>query len=181
VPASVPASVTDRLPLLGAEGYEALRNGRGRLAARAGLDVARVEHLLGRYGSTVTDLLDLVEADPRLGEPITGAAGYLRAEAVYAASHEGALGLEDVLVRRTRVSIEERDRGLAAAPEVAELIAPVLGWDEEDVRREVEHYRTMVHAEMSAELQPDDRAAVAARAEVCDRAGPLAGGAPVTA
>ena len=50
-------------------------------------------------------------------------------EAVYAATHEGALRLEDVLTRRTRISIEERDRGVAAAPVVAGLLAPVLGWD----------------------------------------------------
>ncbi|WP_397334418.1 glycerol-3-phosphate dehydrogenase/oxidase [Nonomuraea sp. 3-1Str] len=171
--AAVPPSVTDRLPLLGAEGYEALRNGRTRLAARAGIDVARVEHLLGRYGSAVEDLIELIEADASLGEPLTGAADYLRAEAVYAVTHEGALHLEDVLVRRTRISIEERDRGIGVASEVAELIAPVLGWDEEDIRRETDRYRTTVHAEMSAELQPDDLSAVAAREEIFDGAGPL--------
>ncbi|WP_101789855.1 glycerol-3-phosphate dehydrogenase/oxidase [Nonomuraea indica] len=172
---AVPASVTHRLPLLGAEGYEALRNARCRLAARAGLDVARVERLLRRYGSAVVDVLGLVEGDPALGEPIAGAADYLRAEAVYAASHEGALHLEDVLVRRTRISIEERDRGLAAADEVAALIAPVLGWDAADVRRETERYRALVQAEMSAELQPDDVSADAARAEIWAPFDPRAG------
>ncbi len=163
----VPPSTTENLPLLGAEGFEALRDGSAGLAARSGLDVARVERLLERYGSAVADIFELIESDPTLGEPLAGAADYLRAEAVYAASHEGALGLEDVLVRRTRISIEERDRGLAAAPEVAGLIAPVLGWDAEDVRRETDGYRTMVHAEMSAELQPDDLSAEAARLEIC--------------
>ncbi|MEU8107402.1 glycerol-3-phosphate dehydrogenase/oxidase [Nonomuraea muscovyensis] len=172
---AVPPSVTHRLPLLGAEGYEALRNARTRLAARAGLDVARVERLLTRYGSAVVDVLGLVEADPTLGEPLTGAADYLKAEAVYAASHEGALRLEDVLVRRTRISIEERDRGVAAAVEVAALIAPILGWDEEDVRRESERYRAMVQAEMSAELQPDDASADAARARIWEPFDPRTG------
>lgn len=85
----VPASVTDRVPVLGAAGFEALRNNRRRLAERAGLPVERVEHLLGRYGSCVEEVLALVEADPGLGEPIPGAEGYLKAEAVYAATHEG--------------------------------------------------------------------------------------------
>ncbi|RVX40980.1 glycerol-3-phosphate dehydrogenase [Nonomuraea polychroma] len=173
--AAVPPSVTDRLPLLGAEGFEALRNGRALLAARAGIDVARVERLLGRYGSAIVDLLHMIEANPALGEPLAGAADYLRAEAVYAASHEGALHLEDVLARRTRISIEERDRGLAAASEVAALIAPVLGWDDEDVRRETEAYRTMVHAELAAELQPDDLSADAARADICEPSAPRTG------
>ncbi|WP_338043388.1 glycerol-3-phosphate dehydrogenase C-terminal domain-containing protein [Nonomuraea lactucae] len=86
---------------------------------------------------------------------------------MYAASHEGALRLEDVLVRCTRTAIEERDQGMAAAQEVAALIAPVLSWDDEDVRRETEGYRTMVHVEMSAERQPDDLSAVAVPAEIC--------------
>ncbi|WP_308201558.1 glycerol-3-phosphate dehydrogenase/oxidase [Sphaerisporangium perillae] len=162
----VPASVTDRLPLFGAEGYEALWNRRVHLAARAGLDVARVERLLRRYGSAVEDLLQMIEADPSLGRPLAGAGDYLRAEAVYAASHEGARNLEDVLARRTRIAIEERDRGLAAAPEVAALMAPVLGWDEVDVRRQTEDYATLVQADQAAEHQPDDLSADAARAHL---------------
>ncbi|WP_250562949.1 glycerol-3-phosphate dehydrogenase/oxidase [Sphaerisporangium fuscum] len=165
----VPASVTDRLPLLGAEGYEALWNRRAHLAARAGLDVARVERLLRRYGSAVEDLLQMIEADSSLGLPLAGAGDYLRAEVVYAASHEGARRLEDVLARRTRIAIEERDRGLAAAPEVAALMAPVLGWDERDVLRETEEYAGLVQAELAAEHQPDDLSADATRAGLATR------------
>ncbi|GGO19771.1 glycerol-3-phosphate dehydrogenase [Microbispora rosea subsp. aerata] len=159
----VPASVTDRVPVLGAAGFEALRNNRRRLADRAGLPVARVDHLLGRYGSCVEEVLALIEGDPRLGEPIPGAEGYLAAEAVYAVTHEGALHLEDVLVRRTRVFIEERDRGLAAAPEVAALIAPVLGWDDDRVRAEIDAYRAEVEADLAAQREIDDAAANAVR------------------
>ncbi|MBX6381872.1 MAG: glycerol-3-phosphate dehydrogenase/oxidase [Microbispora sp.] len=159
----VPASVTHRVPILGAAGFEALRNNRHRLAERAGLPVARVEHLLGRYGSCVEEVLALIEADPALGEPIPGAEGYLKAEAVYAATHEGALHLEDVLVRRTRVFIEERDHGLAAAPEVAALIAPVLGWDDDRVRAEIDAYRAEVEADRAAQRELDDAAANAVR------------------
>ena len=45
----------------------------------------------------------------------------------------GALHLDDILARRTRVSIETWDRGIAAAPEVARLVAPILGWEPADV------------------------------------------------
>ncbi|WP_432921409.1 glycerol-3-phosphate dehydrogenase/oxidase [Microbispora sp. CA-135349] len=159
----VPASVTDRVPVLGAAGFEALRNNRRRLAGRAGLPVARVEHLLGRYGSCVEEVLALIEADPGLGEPIPGGQGYLKAEAVYAVTHEGALHLEDVLVRRTRVFIEERDHGLAAAPEVAALIAPVLGWDDDRVREEIDAYRSGVEADLAAQREIDDATANAVR------------------
>jgi glycerol-3-phosphate dehydrogenase len=165
---SVPESATDRLPLLGADGYQALWNGRARLAARHGLDVARVERLLRRYGSCAEELLDMIAADPGLATPLEAAPAYLRAEIVYAASHEGALHLEDVLIRRTHISIERRDRGVAAAPEVAGLIAPILGWTDEVAWRETEHYRRRAQAELAATTHGDDLTANAARLEVPD-------------
>ncbi len=127
---AVPASPTERVPLLGAEGFDVLWNERHRLASQSGLHVARIEHLLHRYGSCTRELLSMIADDAELGLPIPGATDYLRAEVVYAASNEGALHLEDVLTRRTRISIEEWDRGTGCATDVATLMASVLGWDE---------------------------------------------------
>ncbi|NSC23424.1 glycerol-3-phosphate dehydrogenase/oxidase [Streptomyces albus subsp. chlorinus] len=155
--------VTEEVRLAGAEGYHALWNGRARLAQRAGLHVARVEHLLGRYGSMTEEVLELVERDPKLGEPLPAADDYLKAEVVYACTHEGARHLDDVLTRRTRISIETFDRGTRSARECAELMAPVLGWDSDQVDREVEHYEKRVEAERESQLQPDDQTADAAR------------------
>jgi glycerol-3-phosphate dehydrogenase len=166
LPVNVPASATHRLPLTGAVGYEVLWNDRRRLARRAGLHVARIEHLLNRYGSCVDELLELIEADPSLGEPIPSATDYLKAEAVYAVTHEGALHIEDVLRRRLRASMEEWDQGAAAAPEVAALIAPYLDWDADTVKRETEHYLRQVEAERDARRQVDDAGAAAALGEV---------------
>jgi glycerol-3-phosphate dehydrogenase len=165
LPVSVPGSVTERLPIAGAVGYEVLWNDRRRLARRSGLHVARVEHLLNRYGSCLGDLLELIDSDPSLAEPVPAAADYLKAEVVYAVTHEGALHIEDVLRRRLRASMEEWDQGAAAAPEVAGLIAPVLGWDDETAKRESEHYMRQVEAERHARRQHDDAAADAARGE----------------
>ncbi|MCP9985028.1 glycerol-3-phosphate dehydrogenase/oxidase [Actinomadura madurae] len=144
---SVPASVTGRLPILGATGFEVLWNERRRLASESGLHVARVEHLLRRYGACARDVLRLVADSSALGAPIPGAEDYLCAEAVYAVTHEGALRLEDVLARRLRVSIEEWDGGVAAASRVAELIAPVLGWSDEDVADEIKRYVLWIASE----------------------------------
>ncbi|MGY3338283.1 glycerol-3-phosphate dehydrogenase [Streptomyces filamentosus] len=155
--------VTEDTPLIGAEGYRALWNARARIAARAGLHVVRVEHLLDRYGSLAEELLALIAEDPSLGEPLAAADDHLRAEIVYAASHEGARHLDDVLTRRTRVSIETFDRGTRSARECAELMAPVLGWDEEQIAKEVEHYEKRVEAERESQRQPDDLTADAAR------------------
>ncbi|MEU4254975.1 glycerol-3-phosphate dehydrogenase/oxidase [Streptomyces fradiae] len=155
--------VTEEVPLLGAEGYRALWNARARIAARTGLHVVRVEHLLHRYGTLVDELLDLIADDPSLGEPVAGADDYLRAEILYAASHEGARHLDDVLTRRTRISIETFDRGTGCARECAELMARVLGWGADQVAKEVEHYEKRVEAERESQRQPDDQTADAAR------------------
>lgn len=159
----VPGCVTDRTPLLGAEGYHALWNRRERLAEEVGLHVSRVEHLLGRYGSLISEVLDLLEDRPELGERIDGAPDYLRVEAIYAAKHEGALHLDDVLTRRTRISIETFDRGVTAARDIAPLMGEVLGWDQADIDREIEHYEARVAAELESQQMPDDHTADAAR------------------
>ncbi len=159
----VPECCTDRVPLVGADGYTALWNSRHRLATRHGLHVARLEHLLQRYGSLVHEVLALVDEDPALGEPLEGADDYLRAEVVYAASAEGARHLDDVLARRTRISIETFDRGVTAAPVAAGLLAPVLGWSKAQVAKEVEHYLARVEAERLSQEQPDDHSADTAR------------------
>ncbi|WP_415972358.1 glycerol-3-phosphate dehydrogenase/oxidase [Rhodococcus sp. 077-4] len=160
---TVPKCVTENIPLVGADGYLGAFNSRGLTAERTGMRVSRVEHLLGRYGTLMGELLDMIDADPELGKPLDSAPEYLRAEAVYAASNEGAQHLDDILTRRLRISIEVPDRGEAAAAEVAQLVAPILGWDAQHVAEEVEHYRLRVLAERDSQEQPDDDTADAAR------------------
>jgi glycerol-3-phosphate dehydrogenase len=161
--ARVPDSCTDQIPLTGAEGYRALWNQRRALAVSAGVHVARVEHMLNRYGSNVHDLLAMLREDPTLAEPLPGADDYLRVEALYAVTHEGARHLDDVLARRTRISIEAWDRGAAAADPVARAMAKELDWDEEQTVREIEYYRTRVQAERDSQTKLDDTTADAAR------------------
>jgi glycerol-3-phosphate dehydrogenase len=164
----VPESITDDVPLVGAAGYHALWNQRPELATESGLHVARIEHLLHRQGTLILDLLPLVADDPSLGQPLAGTEDYLRAEVVYAASHEGARHLDDVLARRTRISIETWHRGLESAEEAARLMGGVLGWDEEQIKREVTYYERRVMAERKSQEQPDDAFADAARLEAGD-------------
>jgi glycerol-3-phosphate dehydrogenase len=121
------------------------------------------QRLLGRYGSLVDDLAELVRIDPNLGERIVDDAPYLRAEIVYGATHEGALHLDDFLTRRTRISIETRHRGTEAVKEVAGLVGPLLGWDKPTSAGEIMHYRARTEAERDSQRQPDDRTADAAR------------------
>jgi glycerol-3-phosphate dehydrogenase len=169
--AKVPESCTADLPLVGAPGYKALWNQRHSLAATAGIHVARIEHLLNRYGSLIHELLDMIRADPSLAEPLPGADDYLAVEARYAVTHEDARHVDDVLARRTRISIESWDRGVSAAPTVANLMADVLGWDEAEKKKEVEYYLGRVAAERDSQTKPDDDTAEAARLGAPDIAG----------
>jgi glycerol-3-phosphate dehydrogenase len=161
----VKPSVTAETPLVGAEGYQALRNRAPRIAAESGLTEEQVEHLLGRYGAEITTLLELIAAEPELGQSIPGAPEYLRVEARFATTHEGALHLDDTLRRRTRIYFETKDRGIEASRPIAEDMAGVLGWDAEQVEREVEHYRSRIDAERAAQGRPDDEGAERAVAE----------------
>jgi glycerol-3-phosphate dehydrogenase len=160
---AVPGSRTHLLPLAGARGYDRVLADRERIAAAHRMDLGRLERLLGRYGDHVTDLLALIGGRPELAEPLPGAPEYLAVEAYYAACAEGALHLDDVLTRRTRISVETEHRGVATAERVAALIAPVLGWDEEAIRLEVAHYGARVTAERQSQTMPDDHTADAAR------------------
>jgi glycerol-3-phosphate dehydrogenase len=164
----VPPSVTQDIGLLGAEGYQAAWNKRAKIARAFGVHKVRIEHLLNRYGVLTDELLDLIRERPELGNPLPGADDYLEAEVVYAATHEGALHLEDVLARRTRISIEAWDRGVSAAPVAARLMAEALGWSSEQETNEVGNYLKRVAAERASQNEPDDASADRVRLEAPD-------------
>ncbi|HEU4811318.1 MAG TPA: glycerol-3-phosphate dehydrogenase/oxidase [Nocardioides sp.] len=165
---TVRESITDRVPLVGADGFEARSNQRVLLARRSGLHVARIDHLLGRYGGMVDDVLDLIAERKELGLQLEGAEDYLAAEVVYAVRNEAARHLDDVLTRRTRISIETFDRGVAAAPATARLMADELGWDRTRLDQEVDHYLRRVEAERLSQAQLTDREADEARVKAPD-------------
>ncbi|AKU18288.1 glycerol-3-phosphate dehydrogenase/oxidase [Luteipulveratus mongoliensis] len=158
-------SVTEHVPLVGADGYAAMVNLKHELAAETGLPEWRIEHLLGRYGSQLHEVLALSEDDPSLLEPVKDAEQYLRAELKYAVTHEGALHLADVLARRTRMSIETKHRGVGAAEEAAAIMAPVLKWSKAKVKDEITAYAERVKAERASQELDTDEASDAARGE----------------
>ncbi len=163
LPAGLGPSVTEEIPLVGAEGYRAMSNRVEHIARDRGLPTWRVTHLLDRYGSLVQEVLAAADDDPSLLEPLPGAEEYLKLEIVYGVTHEGALHLDDLLSRRTRISIETHDRGVECAQPAAELVAPILDWDERRVADEVAAYRARVAAERESQQEPDDLAANAER------------------
>jgi glycerol-3-phosphate dehydrogenase len=164
----VPPSVTENVPLVGAEGYAAMVNRLDVLAERWGIPRFRAEHLLNRYGSLAPEVLALSDDDRDLLRPVPGAEEYLMVEMVWGAGHEGALHLDDLLARRTRISIETPHRGADSADAVARAVAGVLGWDDERVANEVASYLARVEAERASQAAPDDQAADAARVAAPD-------------
>jgi glycerol-3-phosphate dehydrogenase len=163
LPRRVQPSCTDRVPLLGADGYFAMRNQVDALAEEYGLHPHRVRNVLNRYGSMIRDVLDPGLLDRALLATVPDAPDYLMAEIRYAVTHEGALHLEDVLTRRTRISIEYPHRGVACASAVADAIGDILGWDAATRTREVETYVDRVAAERASQARFDDEAADAVR------------------
>lgn len=155
----VGSSVTAELPLLGAGGYRALVNRIPLLASQweVGEDVVR--RLLDRYGSLAGEIMKLADERPQLATPLVGAEKYLEAEVAYAAVREGALHVEDVLVRRTRVSMEYSHRGSESAQRVAELMGEELGWSQEKIDSEAQLYRDRVVAELMSQSSADDNEA----------------------
>ncbi|WP_334142814.1 glycerol-3-phosphate dehydrogenase/oxidase [Rhabdothermincola sp.] len=145
-------SRTKRLRLRGAAGYEELRSSELE-ASRVGR--ATLEHLADRYGGEARTLLAMIERDPGLSRPLVEGLPYLRAEAVYAARYEMARSLDDILSRRTRARLLGRDASAAAAPEVAALVAPDLGWDRTEQARQVDDYRQQVEHERHAPDLPE--------------------------
>ena len=150
------ASLTEHLPLLGAQGYGEWAERVDDIAAGYNLAPKTVQRLLGRYGSLLSEVLELIDQRPELGEPVPGAAGYLGAEYVYAARCEGAVHLEDLLERRTRLFHEVRDRGLEASEHVAALVAAEIGWDEAQTEYELRAYASYVEAHRAAECAATD-------------------------
>jgi glycerol-3-phosphate dehydrogenase len=143
-------SVTEKLPLIGADGYFALKQQVSKIANESNLPEATVQHLLDRYGSLISEVLEIIESDPTMGERLIPDLPYIKAEIVHAASHEGALSVEDVLLRRTRISFEASDGGLSVADEVAQLIRNVLAWNIDDCKESVQSFAQVIAAEEAA-------------------------------
>lgn len=163
-----PESNTEDIPLIGAMDLDQATLELQDQAKSLGLRAGEMDRLLGRYGSMTRELVKLIKFRPELGQSIAAGGGYLRVEALYAVTHEGALHIDDVLTRRTHLSIETPDQGVEAAGEVAEIMGAELGWTPERKAMELQHYRDRVAAELAAHQLPDDAGAQAQRNLVKD-------------
>jgi glycerol-3-phosphate dehydrogenase len=143
-------SITEKLPLIGADGYFALKQQIPRIAEESSLSEATVTHLLDRYGSLIEEILGLIAEDASLAERVIPDLPYIKAEILHAATHEGAMSVEDVLLRRTRISFETSDSGAQAAKEVAKIIGRELGWSAKERNSSVEAFLEVIAQEEAA-------------------------------
>jgi len=124
---------TADLPIRGAEGWHDAEAGDA--------------HLAGRYGGEARVLQAMVDTTPDLGLPLVPGLPYRRSEAVYAVRYEMATTLDDVLSRRTRARLLDREATATAAEDVATLVGAELGWSADEHARQVAAYRQAAERE----------------------------------
>ncbi len=176
-----PPSGTKHVALVGSRRYSRLGAGAATQlvaelanneAVAPNVSESTLRHLVARHGDEAEAVVNLIANDSQLAEPLMAGHAYVRAEVVHAARAEGALHLDDVLTRRTRLSIESPDRALGAGALAAQLMAAELGWSDERAADEVARYAARVEAERASQRAASDEAADAVRLSAPDsRAG----------
>jgi len=106
--------------------------------------------LLNRYGSLMSEVLEIIDENPKLAQPVTKDLPYLKAEIYYAVSHEGARSVDDVLSRRTRLAFEAPDSAMDLVDDVAAIIAPVLGWTAKQKKDSINAYLDIAEREIES-------------------------------
>ena len=136
---------TKNLKLHGARGYKEPRTS-GSLEA----------HLAHRYGSDISVIQALIATNSRLSETLIAGLPYIKAEAIYSVIHEMALSLDDILSRRTRALLFDREATRQAAQSVAELVAPFAGWDAQRIEKEVLAFHEICEHEATMGTLPEN-------------------------
>ena len=137
-------SITDKLPIIGADGYWALTQQIDQLAMQYSLKPETINQLLNRYGSDISEIFALIEEDRKLAQPVIRNLPYLKAEIVYSVIAEGAQTVSDVMERRTRIAFEAPNHGLEYVDSIADLIAPYLGWKVTTKKASIADYQKSV-------------------------------------
>jgi glycerol-3-phosphate dehydrogenase len=99
------------------------------------------QHLVYSYGANYQQLIELMREDEQLREHLVEGLPQLLVEVVYAARHEMALTLADVMTRRLRLAMLAGGDSLRCAAVAADLMARELGWNPEEVERQIAQFR----------------------------------------
>jgi glycerol-3-phosphate dehydrogenase len=146
-----PVHPTQSLPLQGSAGWGRVQKEITRRGASLGLTPEIIKHLSRSYGSIAHTVLDLIERDASLAAPLIDDLPYVKAEVLYACRHEMAMTPEDVLSRRTSITLEDRQRGCGVASEVASIMALELGWSLDQQQSLTNDYLSEMQRQMAAE------------------------------
>ncbi|HEY6089301.1 MAG TPA: glycerol-3-phosphate dehydrogenase/oxidase [Gemmatimonadaceae bacterium] len=87
------------------------------------------------------EIAGLQRDDPKLAQRLVPELPYTGAHLVYGVSSEMAQDISDLLIRRMHLAFETRDHGLSIAAHAANIVAPLLGWDEKTKSARVREYR----------------------------------------
>ena len=139
------------LPLQGSADWPAVRDELEQRGSRLGLSAESIRHLAQSYGSEARAVLELVEEDASLAQPLIADLPYIHAEIIAACRYEMAMTPVDILARRTSIAFEDRRRGLDVVAEVAARMAGEHGWSLDRQNALVEAYRAEVQRQMVAE------------------------------
>ena len=146
-----PSHPTLALPLQGSAAWPKAQLELERRSTRLGLSDETTRQLANSYGAEAHAVLDLIENDASLGQPLVADLPYTRAEIIAACRYEMAMTPYDVLARRTSITLEDRQRGLGIVEQVAACMAPELGWSSTQQATLVADYRAAIQEQIAAE------------------------------
>ncbi len=142
---------TQKLLLHGSAGWPDVQHELEVKGGALGLSPATIEHLGHSYGSDATGILSLIEANPSLATLLIEDLPYIQAEVIHACRHEMALTPDDILARRTSITLLDRQRGLGIVDQVARLMAKEHDWSDAQQKAMEEDYRQSIKRQLAAE------------------------------
>ena len=154
LPGPVPPSVTGQLPLLGADGLPAVRASAARLAADYDVPAAVAGHLIARYGSLATEVLDLIRADKTLARPLLAGTPTCGPRSPTRSPTRARCTPRTCSPAGSGCSSSRPTPGLAAAPEVVAIMAGLLGWNRRRRAAELRRYQDFATANAAALRAP---------------------------
>jgi glycerol-3-phosphate dehydrogenase len=131
------ASVTNRIRLAGGS----IDNDPTRAAAEFDVSASTVEHLMNTYGGNYRVVLEITRESEGMKETLVRGLPHIEAEVVYAARYEMIATVEDLLARRTRITLLASDHGRSCAMRVATLIGAELGWSHAEIELAIEDFK----------------------------------------
>jgi len=142
---------TEALPLQGSEGWTSVQPDIDSKGSALGLAQDITQHLSNNYGTEAQTVLEMAAQDASLATRLVDDLPYIKAEVLYAVRNEMAMTPDDVLARRTSITLEDRKRGLGIVNEVAAVMAQELGWSAEHQQSMIAAFNDKIERQLAAE------------------------------